>query len=106
MSITLTQKAAEKVSSSLSREGGLGLRIRVKTTGCSGMAYKLELAKNKDGDDKEFQSHGVSIIIDEKSLKFVDGSEIDYTKENLQEGFKFNNPNVKDVCGCGESFTV
>ena len=94
------------VSFLASRGKGEGLRLGVKTTGCSGMAYVLEFVDAVEDDDKVFESNGVRIIIDPKSLLYLDGTELDYGKEGLNEGFKFNNPNVKDTCGCGESFTV
>ena len=107
MAITLTQAAADRVSDFLANRGkGIGLRLGVKTTGCSGMAYILEFVDTVEDDDKVFESNGVRIIIDPKSLLYLDGTELDYGKEGLNEGFKFNNPNVKDTCGCGESFTV
>jgi iron-sulfur cluster assembly protein len=107
MGITLTNTAAERVKSFLTNRGkGEGLRLGVKTTGCSGMAYVLEFVDTIEDDDKVFESNGVKIIIDPKSLLYLDGTELDYGKEGLNEGFKFNNPNVKDTCGCGESFTV
>ena len=107
MGITLTDTAAERVKSFLTSRGkGEGLRLGVKTTGCSGMAYVLEFVDAIEDDDKVFESNGVRIIIDPKSLLYLDGTELDYGKEGLNEGFKFNNPNVKDTCGCGESFTV
>jgi len=107
MGITLTDTAAERVKAFLVNRGkGEGLRLGVKTTGCSGMAYVLEFVDDIEDDDKVFESNGVKIIIDPKSLVYLDGTELDYGKEGLNEGFKFNNPNVKDTCGCGESFTV
>lgn len=107
MGITLTESAADRVLNFLANRGkGAGLRLGVKTTGCSGMAYVLEFADNIDADDNVFDDHGVKIIVDAKSLVYLDGTELDYTKEGLNEGFKFNNPNVKDSCGCGESFSV
>ncbi len=107
MSITLTDKAADRVRNFLTNRGkGEGLRLGVKTTGCSGMAYVLEFVDEVADEDTVFESNGVKIIIDPKSLLYLDGTELDYTKEGLNEGFKFNNPNVKDTCGCGESFTV
>ncbi|MFN7093847.1 MAG: iron-sulfur cluster assembly protein IscA [Burkholderiales bacterium] len=107
MAITATPAAATRVQSFLANRGkGIGLRLGVKTTGCSGLAYKLEFVDTKHIDDEEFESNGIKIFIDKKSLQYLDGTELDYAKEGLQEGFKFSNPNVKDECGCGESFTV
>jgi iron-sulfur cluster assembly protein len=107
MAITLTESAAARVQKFLANRGkGVGLRLGVKTSGCSGMAYTLEFADASLAEDLQFESHGVTILIDPKSLAYLDGTELDYTKEGLNEGFKFNNPNVKDACGCGESFTV
>ncbi|HID48522.1 MAG TPA: iron-sulfur cluster assembly protein IscA [Chromatiales bacterium] len=107
MSISLTESAAERVKNFLASRGkGIGLRLGVKTTGCSGMAYVLEFVDEIEPNDKVFESNGVKVVIDPKSLLYLDGTEVDYGKEGLNEGFKFNNPNVKDQCGCGESFTV
>ena len=107
MAITATLAAAERVQHFLAKRGkGIGLRVGIKTYGCSGLAYKLEFVDDKNADDEEFTSNGIRIIIDKKSLQFLDGTELDYTREGLQEGFKFNNPNVKGECGCGESFVV
>lgn len=107
MAISLTPTAAIRVQNFIKNRGkGLGLRLGVKTTGCSGLAYKLEFVDIKDPNDIEFISHDVNIFVDQKSLQFLDGMEVDYTREGLQEGFKFTNPNVKGECGCGESFTV
>ncbi|MEN9724785.1 MAG: iron-sulfur cluster assembly protein [Pseudomonadota bacterium] len=107
MAITLTQAAAERVEKFLANRGkGIGLRLGVKTTGCSGMAYTLEFVDEALPEDLTFQSHGITVVVDPKSLVYIDGTELDFTKEGLNEGFKFNNPNVKDECGCGESFTV
>jgi iron-sulfur cluster assembly protein len=107
MAITLTEKAANHVQSFLAKRGkGVGLRVGVRTSGCSGMAYKLEFADGVEANDLQFESHGVRVVVDPKSLPYVDGTELDYTREGLNEGFKFNNPNVKDECGCGESFNV
>ncbi|MBY0379474.1 MAG: iron-sulfur cluster assembly protein IscA [Burkholderiales bacterium] len=105
--ISLTEVAATRIKDFLNKRGkGIGLRLGVKTSGCSGLAYKLEFVDNKVVGDEEFMSHEVKVFIDQKSLQFLDGTQLDYTKEGLQEGFKFTNPNVKDECGCGESFTV
>lgn len=107
MAITMTETAAARVKSFLANRGkGEGLRLGVKTTGCSGMAYVLEFADGIAPEDQVFESHGVKVIVDAKSLVYLDGTELDFAKEGLNEGFKFNNPNVKDACGCGESFTV
>jgi iron-sulfur cluster assembly protein len=107
MSINLTEIAAQRVKTFLDNRGkGLGLRIGIKTTGCSGMAYVLEFVDDVEEDDKVFESQGVKLIIDPKSLVYLDGTEVDFAKEGLNEGFQFRNPNAKDACGCGESFTV
>ena len=107
MSITLTEAAATRVKAFLVNRGkGVGLRLGVKTSGCSGMAYVLEFADAANPEDHVFEDHGVKVMIDPKSLIYLDGTQLDFTKEGLNEGFKFNNPNVKDSCGCGESFTV
>lgn len=107
MAITLTEKAAERVETFLAKRGkGLGLRLGVKTTGCSGMAYTMEFADELEATDTVFEVGAVKLIIDPKSLLYLDGTELDYTREGLNEGFKFSNPNEKARCGCGESFTV
>jgi iron-sulfur cluster assembly protein len=107
MSITLTETAARHVANHLSKRGkGIGLRLGVRTSGCSGMAYKLEYADESRPDDHTFESHGVKVFIDPKSLPYLEGTELDFAREGLNEGFRFNNPNVKDACGCGESFNV
>jgi len=107
MGITLTEVAADRVKAFLDNRGkGAGLRLGVKTTGCSGMAYVLEFVDDIEDTDEVFESNGVNIIVDPKSLIYIDGTELDYGKEGLNEGFKFKNPNVADECGCGESFTV
>ena len=107
MAVTLTDRAAEHVKRYIAKRGkGVGLRLGVRTTGCSGLAYKLEFADAIAPEDQAFESHGVRVLIDPKSLAYLDGTELDYAKEGLNEGFKFNNPNVKDQCGCGESFNV
>jgi iron-sulfur cluster assembly protein len=107
MAITLTESAARHVSRYLERRGrGVGLRLGVRTTGCSGMAYKLEYADEAQPEDQEFQSFGVRVFVDPKSLVYIDGTELDFVREGLNEGFRFNNPNVRSECGCGESFNV
>lgn len=105
--ITLTEVAAKKVQTTLSRRGkGLGLRVGVKTTGCSGLAYVLEYVDAPNAEDMSFVSHGITLFTDPKSLAYLGGLEMDWIREGLNEGFKFNNPNVKDECGCGESFRI
>ena len=105
--ITITEKAAKHVANFLAKRGkGLGLRFGVRTSGCSGMAYKLEFVDIANPEDHVFESHGVKVLVDPKSLPYIDGTELDFVREGLNEGFKFNNPNVKDSCGCGESFNV
>ncbi|MBE2897492.1 iron-sulfur cluster assembly protein IscA [Pasteurellaceae bacterium TAE3-ERU1] len=107
MSVTLSESAANRVRTFLTNRGkGIGLRLGVKTSGCSGLAYVLEFVDELNEDDEVFEQHGVKIIIDRKSLVYLDGTQLDFVKEGLNEGFKFHNPNVKDECGCGESFTV
>jgi iron-sulfur cluster assembly protein len=107
MPITLTAAAADRVRSFMEKRGtGVGLRLGVKTTGCSGMAYVMEYADQVEDDDVVFEDQGVKVLINPKSLVYLDGTELDYAKEGLNEGFQFNNPNVKDSCGCGESFNV
>lgn len=107
MSIIVTETAAEHVRKFLADRGkGLGLRLGVRTSGCSGMAYVMEFADQLESDDQVFEDQGIKVIVDPKSILYLDGTEIDYTKEGLNEGFKFNNPNIKDSCGCGESFNV
>lgn len=107
MSVTLTEAAARHVAAFLAKRGkGVGLRLGVKTSGCSGMAYKLEFADEVEPDDQVWESHGVKVIVDPKSLPYIDGTELDYVREGLQEGFKYNNPREKERCGCGKSFHV
>jgi iron-sulfur cluster assembly protein len=107
MAITLTESAASRVRTFLESRGkGVGLRLGVKTTGCSGMAYVIEYADVVEEDDVIFEDQGVKVIVNPKSLAYLDGTELDYAREGLNEGFRFNNPNVKDQCGCGESFNV
>lgn len=107
MAITVTNPAAERVKSFLANRGkGLGLRLGVKTTGCSGLAYVLEFVDELQEGDEVFNDNGVNVIIDAKSLVYLDGTELDFVKNGLNEGFEFTNPNQKEECGCGESFTV
>ena len=107
MSVTLTEAAARHVTRYLSRRGkGVGVRLGVKTTGCSGLAYKLEYADEQSPEDVVFESLGVTVLVDPKSMAYIDGTELDFVREGLNEGFKFSNPNERDRCGCGESFRV
>lgn len=107
MAISLTDTAAQRVVNFLSNRGsGMGIRLSVQTTGCSGLGYNIEFVDNTNDDDSVFENNGVKVIIDAKSLIYLDGTEVDYVKEGLNEGFEFNNPNAKAQCGCGESFTV
>jgi len=106
MTISLTPTATERVRSFLDRDGGLGLRLGVRKTGCSGWAYVVELAKEIDADDVVFEQDDVKVVVDHDSLAFLDGSTIDFVSEGLASTFRFENPNVTDECGCGESFTV
>ena len=107
MAITMTEAAARHVQKSITKRGkGLGLRLAVKTSGCSGLSYAIEFADETAPDDIAFESHGLQLLVDHKSLPFLDGTQLDFVREGLNEGFKFNNPNSKAECGCGESFAV
>jgi iron-sulfur cluster assembly protein len=107
MSISLTSAAADRVQSFLQRRGhGVGLRLSVKKTGCSGFAYVVNYADDIAADDVVFEHLGVKVIVDRDSLGYIDGTEVDFVKQGLNEAFRFRNPNVKGECGCGESFTV
>ncbi len=107
MGIKISDAAAQRARAFLeSRGSGLGLRLGVKTTGCSGLAYVLEFADELNADDKMFEDNGINIIIDGKSLIYLDGTHLDFAKEGLNEGFQFSNPNANGECGCGESFNV
>ena len=107
MAITLTEAAARHVGRYLTRRGqGLGVRLGVKTSGCSGLAYKLEYVDEAEPEDIIFENHGVKVLIDPKSLAYIDGTELDFVREGLNEGFRFSNPKERDRCGCGESFRV
>ena len=107
MAVTITERAAEHVAQFLARRGkGVAVRLGVRTTGCSGLAYKLEYADQIDPGDETFEAHWVKIVVDPKSLTFIDGTELDFVRDGLNEGFRFNNPNERDRCGCGESFRV
>ncbi|MCD4862763.1 iron-sulfur cluster assembly protein IscA [Pseudomonas sp. PLB05] len=107
MAISMTESAARHVQRFLDGRGkGEGIRLGVRTTGCSGLAYVLEFVDEFAAEDQVFESHGVKVIIDPKSLVYLDGTELDFVREGLNEGFKFNNPNVRGECGCGESFNI
>lgn len=107
MTVTLSENAARHVERSLSKRGkGIGLRLAVKTSGCSGLAYALEFADEALPEDHVFDSRGLKLLVDARSLPFLDGTELDFVREGLNEGFKFHNPNAKANCGCGESFAV
>lgn len=107
MSISISDKAAKRISHYLNNRGsGLGVRLSVNTTGCSGLGYNMEFVDQLNDDDSIFKEKGIKIIIDAKSLIYLNGTEIDYKKEGLNEGFNFQNPNAKSLCGCGESFTI
>lgn len=107
MSISISDAAAQRVQTFLANRGkGYGLRLGVRTSGCSGMAYVLEFVDAPNEDDVVFEDKGVRVIVDGKSLAYLDGTELDFVKEGLNEGFKFNNPNMTSECGCGESFNV
>jgi len=108
MAITLTDAAARHICAMIDKRGhGLGIRIGTKKSGCTGFAYEVDYADQADDGDQIFESHGVKVIVDADSLSRIDGTEVDFVKTSLlNEGFEFRNPNVKDACGCGESFNV
>ena len=107
MTVSLTPSAADRVRSFLAHRGhGVGLRLGVKKTGCSGYAYLVNYADDIGTNDVVFECDGVKVIVDSESLRFVDGTEIDFVSQGLNEAFKFHNPNVQGECGCGESFNV
>jgi iron-sulfur cluster assembly protein len=107
MAISLTEPAADRVKSHLEARGsGLGLRVGVTKTGCNGFAYVVNYADSIEDDDVVFEDHGIRVVVDRDSLELIDGTEVDFVKEGLNEAFKFRNPNVKGECGCGESFSV
>ncbi len=107
MAITLTESAVGRVRSYLdNRGGGLGLRLGVKKTGCSGFAYVVNFADEIRADDAIFETNGIKVVVDNDALEYIDGTEVDFVKEGLNEAFKFRNPNAKGECGCGESFNV
>ena len=104
--INLTESAANHVKRFLARDGGNGLRVGVKPTGCSGYQYVIEPATGSGKDDMVFESRGVQIVVDRQSLRYLAGTELDFVREGLNEGFRFTNPNVQETCGCGESFNI
>ncbi len=107
MALSLTQPAAERVKSYLvNRDSAIGLRVGVKKTGCNGFAYVVNYAESADDSDAVFEDRGVKLVVDQKSLELIDGTEIDFVKEGLNEAFRFRNPNVSGECGCGESFSI
>lgn len=107
MAITMTPAAEQHIRKHLTSRGkGVGIRLGVRTSGCSGLSYVLEFVDEADAADEVVEGDGVKLFIDPKSLAYLDGTELDFVKEGLNEGFQFNNPNVKDACGCGESFHV
>jgi iron-sulfur cluster assembly protein len=107
MSITLTEKAAAQVAKQLRNRGkGLGLRLGIKKSGCTGFAYVVDYVDAAEPDDAVFEQHGVKVFIREGDLPYLEGIEVDFRREGISEAFKFHNPNVKATCGCGESFAV
>jgi iron-sulfur cluster assembly protein len=107
MSVTLTDAAARHVTRYIAKRGkGIGIRLGVRTTGCSGLAYKLEYADEVAPEDVVFENNGVTVLVDPKSMAYIEGTQLDFVREGLNEGFKFHNPNERDRCGCGESFRV
>ncbi len=107
MSVSLSEAAARHVNRYLTKRGrGVGVRLGVKTTGCSGLAYTLEYVDEMAPEDVVFEEHGVKVLVDPKSMAYIEGTQLDYVREGLNEGFRFNNPNERDKCGCGESFRV
>ena len=107
MSVTLTDAVARHVTRYMAKRGkGVGVRVGVRTTGCSGLAYKLEYTDDIAPEDVVFEDNGVKVLVDQKSMAYIDGTQLDFVREGLNEGFKFINPNERDRCGCGESFRV
>ncbi len=107
MAVTMTPSAVDHIKRQIQARGkGVGIRVGVKTSGCSGLSYVLEFVDELDGHDQAFPQDGFDLVVDAKSLLYLDGTELDFVKEGLNEGFAFNNPNVKNECGCGESFHV
>ena len=107
MAISISDTAARHVAAQLAERGhGIGIRVGVKTTGCSGMAYVLEFVDKLEVGDEIFEEQGIKIIVDPKSLVYIDGTEMDFVKQGVNQGFEFKNPNAKGECGCGESFSI
>jgi len=107
MAITLTESAAERVRNYLQERGsGIGLRLGIKKTGCSGFAYVINYADQVQPDDVVFEDGGITVVVDPDALEYIDGTQVDFIKEGLNEAFKFRNPNASGECGCGESFSV
>ncbi|MBU6470568.1 MAG: iron-sulfur cluster assembly accessory protein [Gammaproteobacteria bacterium] len=106
MAITLTDSAARRVQNYLEKRGGFALRLGVKKTGCSGFAYVVDYADTASPEDVVFEQHGVKVLVSRENLPLLDGTRVDFIRKGLNESFQFDNPNVKDACGCGESFTV
>lgn len=107
MAISLTEAAATRVRSFIESRGhGIGLRIGIKRTGCSGFAYVVNYAEKVGNQDVVFEDRGVKVVVDPESLKYIDGTVVDFVKQGLNEAFRFLNPNTRGECGCGESFTV
>lgn len=107
MSVTISEKAARQVARQLEKRGkGIGLRLGVRKAGCSGFAYVVDYADEVAEDDRVFEDHGVKVIVASADIDQLDGVEIDYVREGISEAFRFNNPNAKGTCGCGESFTI
>ena len=105
--IALTDRAAEHVKNYLAKNAdGVGLRVGVKPTGCSGYQYVIEAAQVVNEHDTAFETNGVTVVVDEQSLRYLAGTELDFVREGLNEGFRFHNPNVSETCGCGESFSI
>ena len=106
MAINLSESAADRIRRFLSQEGGIGMRVGVKKTGCSGFAYVVELTDAVRDGDAMFEDRGVKVVVAESSLPYLDGLAIDFSHDGLNEGFRYDNPNVKSLCGCGESFGI
>ncbi|WP_444932125.1 iron-sulfur cluster assembly protein IscA [Microbulbifer sp. SSSA002] len=107
MAISMSEAAEAHIQGQLAKRGkGIGIRVGVKTAGCSGLAYVLEFVDSFEAEDTVFEQNGVKLVVDPKSLVYLDGTQLDFVKEGLNEGFTFSNPNVKNECGCGESFHV